>query len=73
MMNSDIEHLEERADELEYRLQAIRGDFRRGLERHGQDRHGELENSAGLREIGRSAERELARIRRRLAELRRRH
>ena len=73
MVNSDIEHLEERADELEYRLQAIRGDFRSELDRHADRRFMRLETTEGLREIGRSAERELAHIRRRLAELRRRH
>lgn len=73
MMNSDIEHLEERADELEYRLQAIRGDFRSELDRHAERRSMGLETTDGLRAISRSAERELARIRQRLAELRRQH
>jgi hypothetical protein len=72
-MNPEIEQLEERASELEYRLQAIRGDLNRGLDRDSGEQALQLENMEVLQEIGRVAEQELMTIRRRLAELRRQH
>lgn len=70
-MTQEIEALESRRSELEYRLQAIRRDYGRGLDRDSEEQALQLENMEVLQEISRVAEEELARINQRLAELRR--
>ena len=69
-MTKEIDRLEARRDELEYRLQAIRRDYRRGLDRDSEEQALQLENMEVLQEISRVAEQELDQVNRRLADLR---
>jgi hypothetical protein len=72
-MNSEIERLSARKNELEFRLHSIRCDFRRGLDRDSEEQALQLENMEVLQEISRVTERELDKVNRRLSELRSRH
>ncbi len=72
-MNSEIERLNARKDELEFRLHSIHNDVRRGLDRDAEEQALQLENMEVLEEISRVTELELAKVNRRLAELRSRH
>lgn len=69
-MTTEIEQLEARRDELEYRLQAIRADYGRGLDRDSEEQALQLENMEVLQEISRVAEEELSQINKKLAKLR---
>ena len=69
-MTTNIEQLEARRDELEYRLQAIRADYSRGLDRDSEEQALQLENMEVLQEIGRVAEEELGKINDQLSRLR---
>ncbi len=69
-MNAEINRLKQRKEELEYRLQAIRCDYRQGLHRDSEEQAIQLENMEVLQEISRLAEKELAAVEKQLAELR---
>ncbi len=68
-MNREIDRLKQRQAELEHRLQSIRNDYRRGLDRDSEEQAVQLENMEVLQEIGRLAERELASVKRQLVDL----
>lgn len=68
-MNAEINQLKQRQQELEHRLQAIRGDYRRGLDRDSEEQAVQLENMEVLQEISRLAEEELASVKAQIAEL----
>jgi hypothetical protein len=68
-MNTEIDRLKQREEELEHRLHAIRGDYRRGLDRDSEEQAIQLENMEVLQEIGRLAEEELAQVKKQLRAL----
>jgi hypothetical protein len=68
-MNKEIDRLKQRQEELEYRLQAIRCDYRRGLHKDSEEQAIQLENMEVLQEISRLAEKELASVKEQLAQL----
>ncbi len=72
-MNKEVDRLKQRQEELEHRLHAIHGDFRRGLDRDSEEQALQLENMEVLQEIGRLAEEELANVKKQLADLKQRH
>lgn len=69
-MTDEIQQLEARRDELEYRLQAIRRDYGRGLDHDSEEQALQLENMEVLQEISRVAAEELGQVNERLAKLR---
>jgi len=69
-MEPDIATLEQRRRELRERLEAIKRDLGRGLDRDTEEQAVELENMEVLQEIARVAEKELEDVEAKLAELR---
>lgn len=63
------EQLIQRRDELIERLNAIRRDLARGLERDSAEQAMQLENQDTLMEIARVSEKELLKVRQQLSEL----
>lgn len=67
--NDEVTRLTAQRDALRARIDAIRADFRQGLDADSEERAIQLENREVLEGIARAAADELQRVEKRLAEL----